>query len=430
MRDFMRIYGPLTLVVIIGLVVALFFVDPPPPKKVIIAGGAAGGAYAITAQHFAEALKKEHIEAAVLTTAGSVENLDLLKSGKADIGIVQTGLAGDLGYGGVHSLGAVFYEPLWVVYRASLSVTDLGDLKGRRVAVGPEGSGVRVLATLLLTEAGLRRGDYDAAPLGGADAAAALRKGEVDAALLVTGATATWIHDLVGDPGVKLLSMQRAGALSRRHPFLDRVTLYQGVLDLARDIPDHDVQLISPVAQVAVREGLHPAIQSLLIEAAFTEAGGGSMLSAPGAFPDPKLADIPISSEARRYYKNGASFLRRMFPFGVANFMERAWVLVIPLITLLFPVVRAAPPLYRWRIRRKIYIWYQDLRELETEGREATTAEQRHSVRAKLVDMQTETGNVKVPLSYTDDLYRLRSHISFVAELIEKLSAEDKYERV
>ncbi|MBI1362210.1 MAG: TAXI family TRAP transporter solute-binding subunit [Alphaproteobacteria bacterium] len=430
MRDFMRVYGPLILVVIVGLAIALFFVDPPPPKKVTIAGGAAGGAYAITAQHLADALKKEHIEASVRTTAGSVENLDLLKSGKADIGIVQTGLAGDLGYGGVRSLGALFYEPLWVAYRAGLPVADLRDLKGRKVAVGPEGSGVRVLATLLLSRTGLMAGDYDAIPLGGANAAMALRKGEVDAALLVTGATADWIHDLAGDPAVRLLSMRRSGALSRRFPYLDQVTLYEGVLDLARDIPDHDVQLISPVAQVAVREGLHPAIQSLLIEAAFAEAGGGSMLSAPGAFPDPKLADIPISSEARRYYKNGASFLRRIFPFSVANFLERAWVLVIPLITLLFPVVRAAPPLYRWRIRRKIYIWYQDLRELENEGRAATTAEQRHTIRGKLADMQAETGHVQVPLSYTDDLYRLRSHISFVAELIEKLSAEDKYERV
>jgi TRAP transporter TAXI family solute receptor len=430
MRDFVRVYGPLLLIVVVGIVIALMFVDPAPPKTVTIAGGAEGGAYAVAAQHYAAALKREHIEAKVLTTSGAVDNLTDLKSGKADIAIVQTGLAAGLGDDGVRSLGAVFYEPLWVFYRGALQVGDLKDLKGRKVAVGAEGSGVRVLAELLLAEVGLKPGDYTAAPLGGAAAAAALKTGDVDAAMVVTGATADWIHELAGDPAIKLLSMRRAGALSRRHPYLDEVTLYEGVLDLDRGLPDHDTQLISPTAQLAVREGLHPAIQSLLIEAALAEASGGSYLSPPGVFPNPRLVDIPVSSEAARYYKNGPSILRRFFPFSVANFLERAWVLAIPLVTLLIPLARAAPPLYRWRIRRKIYVWYSELRALEAEGRAATSPDQRYEARAKLADMQTQTGMVQVPLSYTDDLYRLRSHIRFVAELIDRLSAQDKYARV
>ena len=430
MRDFVRVYGPLLLIVVVGIIVALMFVDPAPPKTVTIAGGAEGGAYAAAAQRYALALKAQKIDAHVLATAGSVENLADLKSGKADIAIIQTGLAAQLGSNGVRTLGAVFYEPLWVFYRAGLPVSDLKDLKGHKVAIGADGSGARVLAELLLAETGLKPGDYAPVSLGGAEAAAALKKGDVDAVLVVAGATADWVHELVGDPGIKLLSMHRAGALSRRHPYLDQVTLFEGVLDLDRGLPEHDVALISPAAQLSVREGLHPAIQSLLIEAALAEASGGSNLSPPGAFPNPKLVDIPISSEAARYYKNGPSILRRFFPFSVANFLERAWVLAIPLITLLIPLVRAAPPLYRWRIRRKIYVWYSELRALEAEGRAATTPEQRYEARSKLADMQAQTGMVQVPLSYTDDLYRLRGHIRFVAELIDRLSAQDKYARV
>jgi hypothetical protein len=202
------------------------------------------------------------------------------------------------------------------------------------------------------------------------------------------------------------------------------------VLDLARDLPERDVQLIAPAAQLVVREGLHPAIQSLLIEAALAAHGGGSLLSDPGRFPTPQLADIAISDEAKRYYENGPSFLRRIFPYSVANFLERTWVLAIPLITLLIPLIRAAPPLYRWRIRRKIYVWYNNLRELETDGRNAQTAEDRMEVRAKLADLQEETGKVEVPVSYTDDLYRLRAHIRFVAELVDKLSAQERHARI
>src|SRR5262249_21173554 len=155
--------------------------------------------------------------------------------------------------------------------------------------------------------------------------------GQVDVALVVTGPSAGWINTLISDPNVKLVSMHRAPALARRHPYLDEVTLYQGVLDLAKGLPEEDVQLIAPPAQLVGREGMHRAIQSLLIEAAMAEHSGGSLLSEPNKFPTPTLSDIPISAEAARYYKNGASFMRRLFPYAVANFLERAWVLAIPL---------------------------------------------------------------------------------------------------
>jgi len=202
------------------------------------------------------------------------------------------------------------------------------------------------------------------------------------------------------------------------------------VIDLAEILPKQDVMLIAPVAQLVVRDDLHPAVQSLLIEAAITDHGGGSLLADPGRFPTPQLTDIAISDEAKRYYESGPSFLRRVFPYSVANFLERTWVLIIPLVTLMIPLVRAAPPIYRWRIRRKIYVWYKDLRELETAGRNAETAEDRIEVRARLADLQAETGKVEVPVSYTDDLYRLRAHIRFVAELLDKLGSNERHARI
>ena len=430
LRSFLRIYGAPIVIIVLGLVVAFMFMAPAPPKRITIAGGAAGGAYAATADAYAKTLRSFDIEVDVLESAGSVDNLARVKSGQADVGIVQTGLASDLGQEGVRSLGAAFYEPLWVFHRSTVRVDDLRDTAGRRVAIGPEGSGVRVLATLLLEEAGVTANEYTAVPLAGQAAAAALQKGEIDVALVVSGPTAPWLASLVGDPSIQLLSMREAHALARRHPYLDEVTLYRGVLDLAAILPREDVMLIAPVAQIVVREDLHPAIQSLLIEAALAAHGGGSLLSDPGRFPTPQLSDIAISDEAKRYYDSGPSFLRRIFPYSVANFLERAWVLAIPLVTLIIPLIRAAPPLYRWRIRRKIYVWYKDLRDLESAGRTAQTSEERMEVRAKLADLQEETGKVEVPVSYTDDLYRLRAHIRFVAELVDKLSAQERHARI
>lgn len=420
-RDVLKWLGPLGIVVILGFVAAYFVMGPPPPKSVTIAGGSAGGAYALTAEGLADSLEAEDVSATVLSTAGSIDNVRRLISGEAEIGIVQTGLMEDGSGEGLRSIGAVFYEPLWVFVRGEAELNDLRDLAGMNVAAGAEGSGSRALVDLLLGEVGLGAGDLTISALGGADGARALKRGEVDALVAVSGASAEWIHDLVADPAIQLVSLDRAPAFTRRHPYLDTVTLYAGVIDPAAGLPRRDIQMLAPAAEIVVREDLHPAIQSLLIEAAFARYSSGSIFAAPGAFPTPDLADVELSDEARRYYKDGPTFLRRLFPFDVANFLERAWVLAIPLLTLAYPLVKAAPPVYRWRIRRKIYVWYSDLRDLEREARAAKTKEERAEVRQKLAELQAETGEVEVPLSYNDNLYHLRNHIRFVSGLVDGL---------
>lgn len=378
LENVLRVYAAPVAIVVLGLIVAFMFMAPAPPKRITLAGGAAGGAYAATAEAYAAMLRKFDIAVDVQETAGSVDNLARVKSRQADVGIVQTGVAGaGAKDDSIRSIGAVFYEPLWVFHRKSVHVEELQDIAGHRAAVGPDGSGVRALASLLLTEAGVNPEGFTAVPLAGQAAAAALQKGDIDIALVVSGANTAWIATLIADPDIELMSMKEAHALARRHPYLDEVTLYRGVIDLAKILPRDDVMLIAPAAQIVVREDLHPAVQSLLIEAALAADGGGSLLADPGRFPTSQLADITISDEAKRYYDNGPSFLRRIFPYSVANFLERAWVLAIPLITLMIPLVRAAPPLYRWRIRRKIYVWYNNLRELEAAGRAADNAEER-----------------------------------------------------
>ena len=423
LRDVLKWLGPLGILVIVGFAIAYFVMGPPPPKSVTIAGGAQGGAYAATAEGLGASLQSNGVTPTILTTAGSIDNLARLRSDEAEIAIVQTGLLDEEAGEGLRSLGAVFYEPLWVFVRSGGEFADLRDLAGLRIAAGGEGSGTRALADMLLAEVGLSAGQYTLAPLGGAEAAQALKAGEVDALVAVSGAAAVWIRDLVADPEIQLVSLDRAPAFSRRHPYLDTVMLYAGVIDPAAGLPASDVQMLAPAAEIVVREDLHPAIQSLLIEASFERYAGGSMFVEPGAFPTPDLADVELSDEARRYYKDGPTFLRRLFPFDVANFLERAWVLAIPLLTLAYPLFKAAPPLYRWRIRRKIYVWYSDLRELEADARAAKTDAELEEIRGKLAELQAETGEVEVPLSYNDNLYHLRNHIRFVSDLVDNIAS-------
>lgn len=425
MKDALKVYAPLALVLIASIWLALSLIDPAPPKAVTFASGGSGGAYYSLAQQYKAALAENGVEVEVLETRGSIENLDLLMSGKADIAFVQGGLASAENREELRSLAGMFHEPFWVFVRDDTPAEDFGDLRSVRLAVGGEGSGTRALALDLQETWGGDWSPSSRSTPSGLAAAGALKAGDLDAAAFSASIDAPYIADLLETPGIRLLPFDRAPALARRTSALDEVTLYRGILDLERDVPSGNIPLIASVAQLAVDKDLHPAIQSLLLEASEDIHSGNSAFAPAGAFPDKSLIDMPLSGEAERYWKNGPSFLRNYFSFHLANFLERAWVFLIPLITLMIPLVRVAPPIYRWQVRRKIYIWYKDLRELEARGRAAATNEERDKVLGEVSELQKEVGELDVPLSYTEEVYHLRSHIAFVRNLVQGLYARD-----
>ncbi len=428
MKDFLKVYWPLAVVALLGLIVALRFVEPPPPKSIVFASGSPGGAYAAYAERYANLMAEQGVEVEIMSTAGSIENLRLLSVDDADVALIQGGLARPEDGNEIESLGGLFYEPHWVFVRDAFGAEDYSDLRHARFAIGADGSGTRALSLFLQTEYGGDWPDSAQMPMSGQDAAAALIESSIDAAAFSAGISAPYVQELMRAEGISLLAFPRAPALSRHKPALAPLTLLRGVVDVGADIPSEDVLMIASVAQLGVRKDLHPAIEDLLLEVANKVHAGGSALAPPGEFPTGERTDLPLPDEAERYYRDGPSVLRRYFSFAVANFLERAWVLAIPLLTLLFPLVRAAPPIYRWRVRRKIYVWYEDLRQLEAEGRAATGKEAREAVRTKLRNLQEEIGKLEVPLSYTDDLYRLRSHVAFVNQLLGNLDPQQAVE--
>lgn len=425
MKDVLKVYGPLAAGLLILLIITMRFIAPPPPMDIRFAAGGADGQYYALAQQYADALSEHGITVEVLETAGTVENFSLLKSGEADVALLQGGIASDEDREQLLSLGGMFAEPFWVFARAGEAMDgarDFGDLKQARIAAGAAGSGTRAMTERLQSEWG---GTWQPiVALSGSAAVSALLAGEVDAAVFTASVETGYIQDLLIRPNVRLIGMQRAKGLSMRDDALSPETLFDGVVDMDRDIPDGDVELISAIAQLGVVDDLHPALQSVLLEAAETIHNGGSILSRANSFPDETRTDLPLSDEARRYYRNGPTFLRRYFSFGWANFLERAWVFLIPLLALLIPLVQMAPPVYRWRIRRKIYVWYNDLHELERRGFDAKGDVERQSVLSDIQAMQHEVGQVDVPVSYNDELYHLRSHINFVEALIARQAAK------
>ncbi|HEX6735765.1 MAG TPA: TAXI family TRAP transporter solute-binding subunit [Azonexus sp.] len=425
LRDLFATAWWIFLIVGIGFVVAYQFVKPAPPDRIVISTGGESGAYYQFANRYAALLARHGVTLEVRTSAGSLENLQRLERGEAEVGFVQGGVIAPpedpdtVPDSRLLSLGSVFYEPVWVFYRGPRPLTRLTDLRGKRIAIGQEGSGIRQLAQRLLEANEMERA-ATLLPLSGLDAAEELQQGRLDAAFIIAAESAPVVQVLLRSPGVHLMSFAQANAYQRRFPFLTRLTLPQGVADLVRDYPPEDVRVLAPTANLVVRDDLHPALQTLLLQVASEVHGHTGFFQSAGEFPSYMDPLLPLSPEAARYFKSGPPFLQRYLPFWLAVLIDRLFVLLVPVIALLIPLLRFAPALYSWRVRSKVFRCYGELRFLEDDIRHRFDPANRADYRQRLDALDEEATRLHVPLGFTDLVYTLREHVNLVRHILDK----------
>ena len=425
LRDLFATAWWIFLIVGIGFAVAYQFVQPAPPKRIVITTGGESGAYYQFAQRYAAILARDGITLEVKSSAGSLENLDRLKADEAQVGFVQGGVmppkedpdAED--DSGLLSLGSLFYEPVWVFYRGARDLTRLTDLRGKRIAIGQEGSGVRQLAQQLLAANEIDGGDR-LVPLAGLTAAEELQQGRIDAAFIIASESAPVVQVLLRSPGIRLMSFAQSGAYQRRFPFLTKLTFPQGVADLVRDFPPNDIKVLAPTANLIVRDDLHPALQSLLLQAASEVHGKSGFFQDQGEFPAYKDQMLPLSPDAARYFKSGPSFLQRYLPFWLAVLVDRLIVLLVPVFALLIPLLKVAPAIYNWRVRSKVFRCYGELKFLEDDLKNHFDPAKLGEYRLRLDDLEEEAVQLHVPLGFTDLVYTLREHVNLVRGILDK----------
>lgn len=419
MRDFLKIYVPVVLLIVAGFGLAYHFVNPAPPRTVRIAAGPEQGAYMESAKRYREILARDGITLEVLATSGSIQNLQLLQApaNGVDAAFVQGGTVRE-DTPGLMSLASVFFEPLWVFVRRDAPSRYLTDLKGQRLAVGIEGSGTRALAIQLLAASGVAE-HVTLLPIGGDEAVQALLVGKVDAAFFVTARPLPQLAPLLRTKGIHLMSLAQADALAQRFRFLSKVVLPEGRLDLAANIPARDVVLVAPAAALVAKDTLHPAIIDRFIQAANEVHGRGQLFSDPDEFPSSRFVDIPMSPDAARDLRSGPTFFRRHLPFWAASLTERFLVMLVPLLTLLIPFGRFAPAIFRWQVRRRIMRRYRMLRQIEEQTVKAEGAADRGRALEQLRALEDEVEELNVPMGHADGLYLLRTHIRFIRQIIE-----------
>lgn len=425
LRDLIITAGPPVLLIIFVCGLAYSLADPSPPKHAILATGQENSAYEEFGKKYATILARYGIRVSRKSSLGSQENLQSLGAPEAnvDIAFVQSGSTdqNEAERKDLISLGSLFTEPVWLFFRDSRDITRMSQLRGLKVNVGPDGTGVPQLFKKLLSVNGVETSELTLGSLENTPATVELLEGRIDALVFSSAPDALLIQMLLQTPGIRLFDFVQAEAYTRRFPFLSHVVLPRGIVDLGRDLPSKDYHLIAPTATLVARANLHPALIDLFVQAAAEVHGGAGWFRKQGEFPTANFTEIPVARDAEKFYKNGPPLLQRYLPFWVANFLDRMWVFIVAFGALLLPLTRVIPPLYVWKVRSRVYRWYGKLRAVE-QAIEAITPATRAAVCAEqlknLNDIEARVNHISIPLSFAEQLYDLRSHIGFVRKRV------------
>jgi len=105
----------------------------------------------------------------------------------------------------------------------------------------------------------------------------------------------------------------------------------------------------------------------------------------------------------------------------MAALLGKLTILLIPILGVLYPMMRFLPSLYDWAMRSKVLRMYGELRLLEDEMANARGSERdmREAI-TRLDRLEEHANHLRVPVAYASQLYMLRNHIDLVREGVRK----------
>jgi TRAP-type uncharacterized transport system substrate-binding protein len=411
-------------------VLAIFYVvyslvDPLPPRRLVMGAGIAGSGYDNFARRYARVLARNGIDLEIRNTAGAVENLDLLRdpASKVQAALTTVGFAQPGESDHLASLGGVFDAPIFVFYKSAERVTQFAQLRGKRLAIGTAGTSIRPLILQVVKAGGAADAptrfvdmDYDRA-------IDALIAGEIDVAIFPSQLDTGLLRRALAAPDVRLMNVAQAEAIAKTVPGIKHVVLWQGLIDLTRDIPDADVNLLASGNSLLVRKDLHPALQYLLLEAIREVHSAPGPFNRLGEFPAEQPNDLPLSLTAQSFYRSGPTFWQRYTSFWLTSLLDRILFFVVPVVAALIPVIGFTLRLYRWLAVRRIVRLHRALGGLERELAQSEDKAQLAQHQARFSEIESAVRTLKVAPPFEVDLHRLRIHLRMVQDHIGRMAS-------
>ena len=417
--NFFTVSIPILLLVIASFYLTSKFIEPSSKKEITIATGSIDGEYYQTALKYKEILEKQKVKVNILTSNGSMENIQLLNDKKADIAFIQNGIDELKEQTHITAIASIYYEPLWIFYKNDTYKMDyLIQLISKKISIGKEKSGTEDLALKILNDNGINKKNSQLLYNSTQEAKDLLIKGEIDAMFIVSSPNSNVIKELLENPDISLFSFKRAKAYSRKYSFLEATPIYEGTIDLYKNLPSQDINLLSTTANLIVRDDFSDELTRLILKEIKRIHNKKGLFETQNQFPNIDNLTIEINEDAQRYFTYGDTWLEKIFPYWIASNIDRLKILLIPLITLMIPLSKGFFPLYRWSIRSKIYKWYEEIHKIDLEAEDAKNEELKKYLE-KIIALKKEIkAETKVPLSYMGEYYDLIMHLELIISKI------------
>lgn len=381
-RTVLKYYGMLTPLVIIGLIAVFLYVDPIPPKKAYLASGQPGSSYRLLSEKFASYFAKHGFELELVETPGLDEGFQKLNDDKSPVNasFLTAGSARADDFPELRSLGSIQFSPVWLFYRGPSPnpIDTFETLNTMRVAVGLKGSNTHNILKQLWALHGLT---YEQRPnlleIPHQKAAEDFALGKIDAVFIVDGIDAPTIQKLLNTPDTQIFNFNLVDAYVKKLPFLEKVVVPRGSINIEKIFPSRDTELLSSTVTLLVEKTTHPVHQWLFLMAAQQISNDRNQFFAKrGFFPAYLDQSIPLSAIAKQYYSTGLPTVFEYFPMWLATLFDSAWVLVLALFAVIYPLFSLAMNWRGFPSKKFIGDYWQDVREIEEDLNTATTPEQ------------------------------------------------------
>lgn len=429
-RFALRYYLIAGIITLAAVAAAIAHFQPSLTRAIVMTTGTPGGSYDLFALRYKVILAREGVALRLVPSGGSVENLSRLSDPHSgvDCGFIDGGLVREDSSPELMSLGAMFYEPAWFFYRGVDPGPHLEGLRGRKIAIGPEGSSTRVVALRLLALHEINAGAADLLPLSAQDSGERLLSGEIDAAIMMMSWDAPIVRRLLADPQIELLNFPRAEAITALYPYLTKLIFPAGAGNLAAGRPPADTNLFATKASLIVRSDCPPALQFLLLQAASQIHSQAGVFQKSSQFPAPEQVDLPLSRPALQFYKSGVPFLQNHLPFWLAELSGILLVVLIPVVGVLYPLLRFLPGAYVWSMRRRVFRLYSEVKLIEMEM-ESDPTKSAAEMLLRLDNLESRAMHMRVSFMFAQLIYHLRQHMNLVRGRLEKRAKDGESPR-
>ena len=387
------------------------YLIPAPPSQITIATSPQGEHYHILGTRYQGILSGTDIKVDLRLTDGAKENLRLLNDANSgiQIGFMQGGISNSRLAPDLISLGRLDHQIFWLFYPTGETITDLTQLKGKRIGLGAEGSGDRTVCEKILAVAGITYDNSTLVTVPSEHVINNLDSGGIDAVFRTFSPDSPILHTLLRGPQYRLMNFSEAEALTRIFPYLVRLVLPRGAIDLQRKLPIADTTLVATTNVLMVRKEVHPAIVDLLAIAISQAHSSPGLFHKVGEFPTETDPEYPMSQGARDFYKNGPSFLNWYLPFWMTNYAQRVIAVLVAVIAIVVPVFNYVPKLFLWFIHDRIRRLYRRLRIVDNALLAGVAPSEMKALQAELESI-VRAANI-VPMRSSELFFELKSHI-------------------